>query len=817
MKLSLIRSRNGKYLLLTIFLFLITSLTLALPLPAQASKAKVTGSVVNIRSGPGTNYDIIGNIYQDTEVETGQTINGWTEVSFKNINGWIRSDLLSPLSEPASFSIRITAGSANLRSGPGTSHAIVGQALKGEVFPVLEELDGWYRIRTKTGNIAYVASFLAKKITASSSPAGNASVPAPAGKPGEIEVYLDGKLLSFDVPPMIDSGRTLVPLRAIFEAMGARVEWRSDTRTVISTRGETTVVMTIGSTSPTVNGKTVPIDVPAKIVNGRTLAPLRFVGEAFGGQVEWEGSTRTVRITSPPPASNPAAFPPYVKTSSLTNLRTGAGTSFSVAEQAAAGETLPVLAAKEGWYQVSRGGKTLWVASWVVEPVWEKTESVPEKPVSEPGNSNSSLEKEASPENTDAIKQPEQENKPQEEPEIAKVNEVRLSRLRDDKGITVRIEAGKAVEPEIIQSGRTLTYTFPGMELKGLNYIKEPVGSELFEVKGVNEEGKAVIRAEIPYGIEYQTYTENNGRTRVITIPNFIMAVEKKDFGTTGERVLITTLTEAEYTRVISGDRIEIKLKHVTLGRASREYRFGGKVIDRVTFTQENDGVTAVIQTRGIGGSSTGKSGDGNILSVMIVGKDAVPVRNQNLIVIDPGHGGKETGAISPSGYMEKIPNLEIALEAGRILKAKGYQVEFTRTDDTFVSLEERAAMANQLNAAVFVSIHNNSSTNREAKGIETYFYAPADRPHLFIQKDEREDLATYVQRELVRRLNRPDRGVKQANFSVLRNTNMPSILCEVAFLSNPEEEMLLKSDYFKRQAAEAIAEGIDRYMKSRR
>lgn len=808
---SFIRSRDKKYILLTLFFFIITSLTLAFPLPAQAGKAKVAESVVNIRSGPGVTYDIIGNIYKDTEVETGQTLNGWTEVSFKNINGWIKSDLLSPLSEPASFSIRITAASANLRTGPGTSHAIAGQALKGEVFPVLEELDGWYKIRTKTGNIAYVASFLAEKITASSSSAGNTSVPAPAGKPSEIKVYLDGKPLAFDVPPMIDSGRTLVPLRAIFEAMGAKVDWREDTRTVTAVKGNTTVVMKIGSTSPTVNGKTVALDVPAKIVKNRTLAPLRFVGEAFGGKVEWEASTRTVRITSPPAENNNAAVPPYVRTNSLTNLRSGAGTSFGVAEQAAAGETLAVLAAKDGWYQVSRSGRVSWVASWVVEPVWQNDNtgtkpSLPEK------------DEEESPENTDKINNEKGEPpKIEPQPEVIKEKEIRLVRIRDEKGITVKIEAGKKIEPQILRSGNTITYTFADMELKGLNYIKEPVGYELFQVKGVNEGNNAVIRAEVPYGLDYATFTENNGQTLVIKIPNFIMGVEKKDFGTTGERVLITTLTEAEYTRQISGDRIEIKLKDVTLGRASKEYRFSGKVIDRVTFTEEKDGITAAIYTNGIGGSSTGRSGDGNILSVMVVGKDQVPVRSKNLIVIDPGHGGKETGAISESGYMEKMPNLEIALEAGRLLKAKGYQVEYTRTDDSFVSLEERAAMANALNAAIFVSIHNNSSLNREAAGTETYFYAPADRPHLFIQKDEREDLANYVQKELVKRLMRTNRGVKQANFSVLRNTNMPSILCEVVFLSNPEEEMLLKSDSFKKRAAEAIAEGVDQYMKSRK
>ncbi len=114
----------------------------------------------------------------------------------------------------------------------------------------------------------------------------------------EIKVYVDGQRISFDVPPMIINGRTMVPLRAIFEAMGAVVTWDGATQTATGVKGSTTVMLTIGSLSPTINGVVVPLDVPARIVNSRTLAPLRFVGEAFGGSVSWDGTTRTVNIST---------------------------------------------------------------------------------------------------------------------------------------------------------------------------------------------------------------------------------------------------------------------------------------------------------------------------------------------------------------------------------------------------------------------------------------------------------------------------------------------------------------------------------------
>ncbi|HWP98097.1 MAG TPA: copper amine oxidase N-terminal domain-containing protein [Syntrophomonadaceae bacterium] len=116
-------------------------------------------------------------------------------------------------------------------------------------------------------------------------------------------VFLDGQVLSFDVPPMIIDGRTMVPLRGIFEAMGAKVSWDADTNTATGEKDGIKVIVPVGSIFPTINGVAKTLDVPAQIVNGRTLAPLRFVGEAFGGSVSWNADTQTVNISSSVPLS----------------------------------------------------------------------------------------------------------------------------------------------------------------------------------------------------------------------------------------------------------------------------------------------------------------------------------------------------------------------------------------------------------------------------------------------------------------------------------------------------------------------------------
>jgi|GEM_PF-4508985 len=113
-----------------------------------------------------------------------------------------------------------------------------------------------------------------------------------------IQVLLDGNKVAFDQPPILDNGRTLVPLRAIFEALGAAVYWNESSKTVTATKGSSVVVMKIGEKNITVNGKIIALDVPPKIVNGRTLVPVRAVAEGFNAGVDWDGATKTVYITS---------------------------------------------------------------------------------------------------------------------------------------------------------------------------------------------------------------------------------------------------------------------------------------------------------------------------------------------------------------------------------------------------------------------------------------------------------------------------------------------------------------------------------------
>lgn len=219
-------------------------------------------------------------------------------------------------------------------------------------------------------------------------------------------------------------------------------------------------------------------------------------------------------------------------------------------------------------------------------------------------------------------------------------------------------------------------------------------------------------------------------------------------------------------------------------------------------------------------------------------------------IVIDPGHGGLETGARGKFGALEKNITLAIALKLkAEIERNLAFQVELTRDKDIDVSLENRSATANNHKAELFISIHTNSSYRRNAKGSETFFLslnatdeearrlaylenssAEPEKPLGQESKDEimmilwdmaqaaylkqSQRLAEIIQDELNSLLGTADRGIKQAPFKVLTGVACPAVLVEVAFISNPQEERELVEESFQANVARAIYRGLVRYIK---
>jgi len=224
--------------------------------------------------------------------------------------------------------------------------------------------------------------------------------------------------------------------------------------------------------------------------------------------------------------------------------------------------------------------------------------------------------------------------------------------------------------------------------------------------------------------------------------------------------------------------------------------------------------------------------------------------RSKGIIVLDPGHGGHDTGAIGYRGIVEKTLVLDITRRVRTILVKKGFKVRMTRNSDRFMELDDRAVIANNIGATVFVSIHANAASKNKSSvsGSETYYLSKAQSAsskrteeienlgikkkissrwgrlkyrvkrwllgkHFKKNREKSKGLARSVQRKLGKITVGKNRGIKTANFSVLRNSYCPSCLVEIGYLTNPTDATYLKRSSYKQKIAEAIAKGIIDYI----
>jgi N-acetylmuramoyl-L-alanine amidase len=255
--------------------------------------------------------------------------------------------------------------------------------------------------------------------------------------------------------------------------------------------------------------------------------------------------------------------------------------------------------------------------------------------------------------------------------------------------------------------------------------------------------------------------------------------------------------------------------------------------------------------------SRNGKAAQKSAVAVASSSHEAAPTADGDLsliralglkvgrIVVDAGHGGHDTGTIGPNGLMEKDLVLDVALRLGKLLEQKlGAEVVYTRHDDTFIPLETRTAIANQNQADLFISIHANSSHDPSARGVETYylnFTHSADALEVAARENAVSETSVHDLQDLVKKIalkekieesrefaanvekslyageasKNPgikDRGVKKAPFIVLIGANMPSILAEISFVSNPTDERKLRTPEYRQRIAESLYRGVARY-----
>jgi N-acetylmuramoyl-L-alanine amidase len=448
-------------------------------------------------------------------------------------------------------------------------------------------------------------------------------------------------------------------------------------------------------------------------------------------------------------------------TTEVLNVRSGPDTEYPLVTKIGMNEKHPVTAAQGGWYKIAVGDVEGWVCGEYVR-----------------------LSSEASPENTPLdtviVTGSTVNIRQQASIEAAVVAQVKKGdRLavtgRDGEWLEIRLSNGtKGWIVNWLTSPDS-----PGAASRGTILESEALIAPISEgrnFKIIDSSGRPILLLEGWTSSQYQIKTAKDKNTITLELEG---ATERN--------------YEGKITRLgISGIKI-----YSQADKAIIELTFSYAPTQTVSF-DDTAKVTriqiGVVQTAGLSGK---------------------------IIVVDPGHssvqpgGWLDPGAIGiKTGLKEKDVNLDIAFKLKRLLEQAGARVIMTHTGQTELSLAERAWLANNSRADIFVSIHANFSDNKKIKisGHSTYYYAPLNNSELSDQRYSRQKLATLVQRELVKAGGRNDLGVLQENFAVLRETRVPSILVETAFLSDSEEETLLGTDSFRQKLATGIFNGIKAY-----
>lgn len=458
----------------------------------------------------------------------------------------------------------------------------------------------------------------------------------------DISLYINNTEITCDVPPKIVNSRTLVPVRAIFDAFGAEVSW-NDALKQATISGNKKIVFTIGSNTATVDGKSVFMDTSALIINNRTMVPLRFISETLGYSVKWDDASSSVYIT---------------QSDSLDNLN------------------------------------------------------------------------------------------------ISKITEINLTDNNENNNTF-----------EIKYTGKTAPNLFY------LSY-SNCIVMDFYDTQLALNDGKIKIGTEFVNEVRYAIHDEY---ARVVIECN-------------GNKQYTTTFKNGIY--------------QVVVGSVSTKDE---EIFESIDKEQNNS-------------SSNNTSQDGpqefTEAQKAAITKEFLKTRDENnlLVVIDAGHGGSDPGAVykdaNGNEVFEKTPNLYISQKLSQILTERGINHVMVRNSDVFVDLIERSTFANNKDADIFVSVHNNAVENPDVSGSMVLYNGDATFSKYGITGKE---IATYINNEIKELVPITDRGiVSRPGLSVLKRTAMPAVLIECAFGTNLYDLSLITDESKMDLFAEAIANGVE-------
>jgi len=720
-------SSRNRLALLTASFCLTLALLVALVLPAMSQgkaapidqsfsgfKATVVGDVCNLRRGPGTSHEVVGQVVEGTWLDVLSVQGDWVKVSYKGNEVWIAAHLVDIDLGSRGVNARVTKTDVNIRSGPGTEFSVIALTQKDRVFPAQAKRGGWIRVSLGNSSVGWISEpLLQLEISVETPPAQTTT-----GAAADLLVHPSAGAVKVWQTPM--QGSTLL----------ARLE-TGESASYITSRGAFVAIETSAGIRGWVYGPEV------QITSSRDPFLSCSVSDSSWSLGKYRKSTVTARDV---------------------NFRSGPGTSYPVLHMLDRGDVLRVIETRDQWiHAISPKGVAGWVASWLTSGVQS-----------------------------------------------------------DPSSFSVTVDASLR--------SRTLTVTGP---FESAAVIFEPDGSSLKISTSVffNTEGSLDINCYEFESIKVATsdvtikfrekpwyVVRENVPGRVVL--EFAPAVTSIAMESKGDMDILTihTLGYAWPDVTRNGSSVSFFLPGASYSGA--RVNLQGRLVQGIDVLPQNGGLALALHTSE--GLPYLLKKTANTLSALF----PTPGLAGKVIVVDPGHGGDDPGAQGPTGVTERVVNWEIAVRLADLLRKAGATVHLTRTgwdqnatppsgwnpepDEYAGDLAKRAAWSK--NANIFISIHNDYHWDRTVSGTTSYVSSST------LNSAESKRLAELIQKELSGSLGTYDRGVKDANFFVTRESYCPSVLVEVMYLSCPREEALLRQEYVWEKAAFGLFSAIQKY-----
>lgn len=647
----------------------------------------------------------------------------------------------------------------------------------------------------------------------------------------EVPVLMDGQAINIGIPNFIHKDYTFVPIRFV-EKYGAKVSWDQKSKTATVVQEDKEIKMTINSRDVYVNGQKKVVDkvLTPKLVtfpnkDTRTMVPFRLVAEILGHEVGWDNNNRVPFIntkTNKAPDNNS-------NTMEITNVQVDKG-STSIPKVVVNGTdnfkystallenphrlVIDIDEAKLNLKNISfdNGVGILNVNSGpiskievtqlsqspnVVRVVVYLTEKVDFDIFS--GKDGKSLNISF----VNKVGKIDKENIDGKEALViynTNKPKVNTMKLKNPDRIVIdlldsSLEAGSYVEYNhsigFIQKVRVSQFE-PDNNYKPNDRIVRVVldvknGVTDPNVKIDTYDNRIVI---IPETSIWETINYSlNGKDRIVTINANRKTEYDIDYNSHGKVITIN----------LPSDSLDLKEGYANIN--------DGLIKDIQVVREDNKAKVIINLMRSAEYTVLSNSIDDKIS--LRFNRDSNIKPSDRIIVIDPGHGGRDPGAVH-NGVNEKDVNLAVSHKLNEGLKNKGYTTIMTREDDIFIELKERANIANRNGADLFISIHSNSNPNANVSGIQVLYHS---KDKEYVRKEETYNLANIIMEELIKGTGAQNKGlIARERTVVIRDTNMPAVLIELGFLTNSNEAQLLKDEAYQELLAESIIRGIERY-----